>query len=277
MSSIEMWGGVADAWDRNAAFIEEHTAPATRRMFEFAALLPGDRVLELACGPGELGIAAAGIVGDDGHVLLSDGAPEMLAVAERRTQHLANVGTAVVELEDIQLESGSFDVVLCRHGLMLARNPRGPLEAIHRVLTSGGRLVTGTWGRREDNAWIGLLFDAIGEQFGVEFPPAHVPSPLSMDHPELVQRLFTEAGLVEARAEVVTSPSAFATLEDWWTLVPELAGPVAKAMAGIEPEIRQRIRERALLAAESVGKQTQDGRIELGGSIVVAVGTKPRG
>lgn len=275
MSAIEMWGGVADAWDRNEAFIREHLVPATQRMFELAAIQPGDTVLELACGPGEIGIAAAELVGDDGRVLLSDGAHEMVAVAERRTREMPNVETMVVALEDIQLESDSFDVVLCRHGLMFASDPSGPLGEIRRVLAPGGRLVTGTWSKREDNAWIGLLFDAVGEQFGAPFPPPHVPSPLSLDSPELLERLFGEAGLVDARAEVVVSPSSFASLEDWWALVPQIAGPLATALAAVEPEVREQIRDRAMAAGARVGRQLPDGRIELGGSVVVASGVKP--
>ena len=48
------------------------------------AVQPGDRVLELACGPGGLGLAAAERVGPGGEVVLSDVAAEMTAIAAAR-------------------------------------------------------------------------------------------------------------------------------------------------------------------------------------------------
>jgi len=272
MSNIEMWGGVAGAWEQHAAFVEQHTAPATKRMFERADLQPGESVLELACGPGEIGFAAAKLVGPSGHVLLSDGAPEMIAVAERHAAGVANVDTAVVDLDQIDLPAASFDAVLVRHGLMFAADRAATLRAIFGLLKPGGRLVTATWGRREDNPWIGLLFDAVGAQFGVEFPPPQASSPLSLDQPELLERLLTEAGFTDVHAEAVFSPSHLPSLEAWWQLVPQIAGPLATAMAGMEPAVREQIRERALAAAAEVVRPTDDGQIELGGSIIVAVG-----
>lgn len=274
MSVIEMWGSVAGVWEQNAAFVEQHTAPATRRMFELAAIRPGERVLDLACGPGEMGLLAAGLVGGDGRVLLADGAEQMLAVARRRAHGQANIETALVDLDAIGLQAGSFDVVLCRHGLMFAADHAATTENIFGLLRPGGRLVTGTWGRREDNPWLCLLLDAVGAQFGIEFPPPGMPSPLALDEPDAVARLFAGAGFQQVHAEAVVSPSRFASLDAWWDLVPEMAGPLAIALAGIEPEVRAQIRERALAAAAGRARRLDDGSIELGGSIVVAAGVR---
>lgn len=272
MSNIEMWGGVAEAWEQNRAFVEQHTAPATARMFELAAIAPGDAVLELAAGPGEMSFTAAALTGEGGRVLLTDGAPEMVAVAERAPTRPANVETAVVSLDAIDLPAASFDVVLCRHGLMFAADAGTTLSATRALLKPGGRLVTGTWGRRADNPWIGLLFDAVGAQFSVEFPPPGASNPLSLDDPALLQQLFTDAGFQDVQAEAVFSPSHLSSLDAWWALVPRIAGPLATAMAGMDPEVREQIRERAMAAAEAQVRTTKDGLVELGGSIVVTAG-----
>src|SRR3954469_140670 len=98
-----MWGSVAGSWAEHAAFVDERGAAITQRMLELSAPGPGDRVLELACGPGGAGIAAAAHVGGDGEVVLSDVAPEMTEIAAARATALGltNVRTCVLDLESI--------------------------------------------------------------------------------------------------------------------------------------------------------------------------------
>ena len=57
---------------------------STSRMLELSRPSPGERVLELACGPGGVGLAAAERVAPDGEVVLSDVVAEMTAIAAAR-------------------------------------------------------------------------------------------------------------------------------------------------------------------------------------------------
>src|SRR6266480_4870191 len=79
-----MWGSVAGAWGEHAGYADERGAAVTEVLLDRAAIRPGDRVLELACGPGGAGMGAAARVAPSGEVLLSDVAPEMVAIAARR-------------------------------------------------------------------------------------------------------------------------------------------------------------------------------------------------
>ena len=101
-----MWSGVASAWGEHAAFIDARGAAITERMLELAAPKAGQRVLDLACGPGGAGLAAAERVGPEGQVLLSDIAPGMVEIARSRAQArgLKNVHARVLDLEQIDEE-----------------------------------------------------------------------------------------------------------------------------------------------------------------------------
>jgi ubiquinone/menaquinone biosynthesis C-methylase UbiE len=77
----EMWDSVAPDWEANAGFVDEQLAPATEALLDAAQIGEGDRVLDLAAGPGGAGLAAAQRVGSTGRVVLSDVAAEMVAVA----------------------------------------------------------------------------------------------------------------------------------------------------------------------------------------------------
>ena len=137
-----MWAAVAPNWARHADYLDERGGAITAAMLDRVALRPGERVLELACGPGGAGLVAAERVGETGEVVLSDVAIEMTTIAEKRASEMGmtNVRTAVLDLEDIDQPDESYDVVLCREGLMFAVEPERAAREIHRVLRPGGRI-----------------------------------------------------------------------------------------------------------------------------------------
>jgi len=74
----EMWNSVAGAWDQQADFVDAYLAAPTDALLGAAGIGPGSKVIELACGPGGAGIAAARWVGGAGRVVLADVAPGMV-------------------------------------------------------------------------------------------------------------------------------------------------------------------------------------------------------
>src|SRR3982074_487571 len=67
-----MWAAVAGSWAEHAEYADARGAAAAEKMLDLTTPQPGERVLELACGPGGLGLAAAKRVAPDGEVVLSD-------------------------------------------------------------------------------------------------------------------------------------------------------------------------------------------------------------
>jgi ubiquinone/menaquinone biosynthesis C-methylase UbiE len=142
-----MWASVAPSWGEHAEYADTRGAPITAGMLELSAPRPGERVLELACGAGGVGIAAAQLVGPTGEVALSDVAPEMTAIAAARAAALGlgNVRTLTLDLDDLDQPDQAYDVVLCREGLMFALDPARALGEIRRVLRPGGRVALAVW------------------------------------------------------------------------------------------------------------------------------------
>jgi SAM-dependent methyltransferase len=198
----------------------------------------------------------------------------MVAAAGRRASAHRHVATAVFDQSAIAAEDARFDAVINRHGLMFAEDPVAAAREAARVLRPGGRYAVMTWGPREQNPWLGLILDAVGAQFGVPFPPPNVRGPVSLGDPALLASVLQDGGLIDVRIQAIATPMAADSLEAWWELVPKLAGPLALALAGIEPEVRDAIAERALGAAADVAHDRGD-HIVFDGTVLIASGSAP--
>ena len=271
----EIWNSAAPGWEANAQFVDEHLAPATEALLDAAGVGAGDAVLDLAAGPGGAGLLAAERVGPSGTVVLSDAAAEMVAVAARRANAHPHVSTAIFDQSEIAAEDGHFDAVISRHGLMFAEDAVGAVQEAARVLRPGGRYAAMTWGPRELNPWLGVVLDAVGEQFGVPFPPPTVRGPFSLGDAELLGSALEDGGLMDIQVVSVGTPMHAASLEAWWARVPQLAGPLAMALAGMEPEVREEIAQRALGAGANASQREGD-EIVFPGSVLIGSGRKPR-
>jgi SAM-dependent methyltransferase len=257
--SVAMWGAVSGAWGAHADFIDRRAAPLTERMLEVASLQPGERVLELAAGAGGLGIAAAQQAGS---FVISDIAPGMIAAASERARGLGNVQTRLLDLEAIDEPDCSFDVVLCRDGLMLVPDPARAAAEIRRV---GGRFVLAVWGASERNPWLSTIFRVVSQETGIQVPPPGVPSPFSLADPDRLRAVLGEGVIVEE----VSVPYRAGSFDEWFSRSANLAGPLAKRLATLPAPVVDGIRAKVREAASEY--VTTDG-IEFPGLALVAAG-----
>jgi SAM-dependent methyltransferase len=262
--SHAMWGSVAGGWAEHSDYVDARGAHVTEAMLDLTAPQPGERVLELACGTGSVGLAAA----ERGcEVVLSDVAPEMTAIAGRRAAGRAGVSTLVLDLEEIAQPDDSYDVVLCREGLMLTPAPGRAAREIARVLRPGGRVAVAVWAERERNPWLGIVLDAASAQLGAPFPPPGVPGPFSLSDPERLAAVLAEAGLEDVAVTELPVPARAGSFEEWWARTVALAGPLARVVGSLPAPAAEALRARARASARAY--ETADG-LELPGVTLLA-------
>ena len=131
-----VWEGAAPGWARWEPEVDSWLAPATEAMLDMAGVGANARVLDLASGAGSQTLRAAHRVGTQGRVVANDISETMLRHLQdgARAAGLSNVTTLAGAAEDLDLAVESFDVVICRLGLMLFVHPAKALAAVRSAL-----------------------------------------------------------------------------------------------------------------------------------------------
>ncbi len=111
---------------------------------EQSAVRPGQHVLDLAGGTGDLAQKFSKRVGSHGRVVLADINESMLRVGRERSVNrgvVGNIDYALANAEELPFESDSFDCITIAFGLRNVTDKQRALESMYRVLKSGGRLL----------------------------------------------------------------------------------------------------------------------------------------
>jgi SAM-dependent methyltransferase len=214
---LERWGRAAAGWSKRAERVREFGLPVSAWMLEHAGLQPGLRVLELAAGPGETGFLAAELIRPGGSLVCSDATDEMLDIARARAKQLGieNVEFKRIELEWIDLDTASVDVVLCKWGLMFSTDPEASLREMRRVLRPGGRVALAVWDGPPENPWATIPTRAMVELGHTTPPDPDEPGMFALARPGRLQDVLEAAGFLDVVIGSVQPSRAFDSVEEY--------------------------------------------------------------
>ena len=140
------------------------------QFFNRLQLEPGARLLDVACGAGQLLLPAArnGI-----RVTGLDLASNLVEQARARGEAEGlQIRVDQGDAEELPYRDASFDIVISLIGAMFAPRPQLVASELIRVCRPGGRIVMGNW---TPDGHVGQMFKIIGRHVP---PPAYFPSPL---------------------------------------------------------------------------------------------------
>jgi len=264
------WPEIQRTFSRWQSAFAVQTRAATSLVLELAAIGPGMRVLDLACGTGEPALSVARAVGPTGRVVVTDLVPEAAAfVAElARAARLTTVSAVGADAETLPFESASFDAVTCRLGVMFFREPERALAEARRVLKPGGRASFVAWGRPEQplfQATLGALNQGLPNASEVR------PGPFRFAKPKTLERTLAASGFPRALAREVRVPWPFpGPASEYWRAFQDLSGPsFGKQLDLLLPGARAELDRRVL---EGLRPYEQSGVTDPGAVLVTATG-----
>lgn len=205
--------------------IARRTEAAANDFIARLQLRPNMKVLDVACGNGNLAVPAARA----GAIVTGiDIAPNLLDQARSRAAgEMVNIRFEEGDAEDLPFEAGAFDVVVSMFGAMFAPRPEVVAGELSRVCRHGGRIALASW---TPSGFVGELFRVTGQHVP---PPAGVANPLLWgDETAVRERLGNRVANIDMERILASLEYPFS--------VPETVefyrihyGPTLRAFAGL--------------------------------------------
>jgi SAM-dependent methyltransferase len=194
------WAEHADIYDASYARYQ----PALLAAIEAQ---PGERVLDVGCGSGQLAIDVVRNTPGSSAVGV-DLSSAQLDVARARAVGLP-IEFVQADAQVHAFAAASYDVVASRTGTMFFSDMGMAFANLAGATRGGGRLVMLVWRGIEENEWLREFFGAIGQVLPMPPPPVDAPGPFSLSDPARVRGLLEGAGWTDVALAKHDHPLSF--------------------------------------------------------------------
>lgn len=259
------WNGIAAGYDEVAFGQLPELVEAAIEL-----LMPerGDRVLDVASGPGTLAVRLAPRVG---HVVAVDFAEVMI---ERLRGHimrsrLPNLEGKLMNGEALDFEDGSFDAAVSLFGVVSFDDRKRGLQEMLRVVVPGGKALFSSWAKPEENSLLG-----VGEAALRAALPEHprLSAIASLSEPDACAEELESIGFEQVAAHRFQKRLRFESVDEYWTAFEKTSPQLFLLRQELGAEAYTRMSE----AARSVLLATcGDTSFELSASAILTVGEQP--
>jgi ubiquinone/menaquinone biosynthesis C-methylase UbiE len=241
------WERTAAGWEHYEPYFLYALAAVDPTLLRELSLRPGHRVLDVACGSGEPGLAIAQMVAPRGSVLGLDISPAMLAVARRRARMrgVRNIRFRVADVSRLRTPRARFHGAVSRFGLMFAEDITESLRRIRAALVPGGRATMAVWGPKARNPLF-TVRDEAARPFvdAASMDPEETAHPLRLARPGLLPKLMRAAGFRRVTVTGVPVPFVYLSVDEFAEMTLHVRGPLRELWTTLSRADRQRLRRR---------------------------------
>ena len=215
-------------------------APVAEALVAAVAAGPGDTVLDLAAGTGDV----TEVLAERGaRVISTDLSPVMVEAARKRG--ISGVEHRVMDMQAIDLPDASIDAVVSRYGYMLVPDPERALRETRRVLRPGGPLAFATWAPAKRNPWATAYGPVLIERGLMEPPNPNEPGQFSLGEPDRIEALVEGAGFEGVSVTEVPVVFPAADWAEYRRIVSSLAASMREVLEQLDEGERAEVDEAA--------------------------------
>jgi SAM-dependent methyltransferase len=223
----------AEAYGR---FMGRFSEPLAAVFADACGVHPGQRVLDVGCGPGALTAELVRRLGPDAVTAIDPSPPFVEATAARFPRVDVRTGNA----EDLPFADASFDAALAQLVVHFMADPVQGLREMRRVTRPGGTVAACVWDHGGGQGPLSVFWAAVHDLA----PDAPAEANRAGTHEGQLVELARTAGLASAEPGTVSVTVSFPTFDDWWEPFTLGVGPAGAYVAGLDPDQRTALRDR---------------------------------
>jgi SAM-dependent methyltransferase len=195
---VRLWNSPASrSWVDTPERYDAMLGDLGQRVLEAADLRPGERVLDVGCGSGQLTLQAAQQVGPQGAVTGVDVSAALVELGRVRATQAGAVNVTFLEADaQVQVLQGeAFEVLLSRFGVMFFADPVAAFTRLRGAMSPQGRLAFVAWQSPLLNAWATTPIAVFAPILGPpDLPAPGAPGPFAFADPERIHEVLGAAG-----------------------------------------------------------------------------------
>ncbi|MFZ5523825.1 MAG: class I SAM-dependent methyltransferase [Pseudomonadota bacterium] len=265
LSASEPWNLVADGYAETTMIVFEQYAGEA---IAASKLNPNSTVLDVACGPGTLGLMVARAAGSVNGIDFSEA---MLAVFRKKiaAAGLRNIELHCGDAQTLPYADKMFDAAYSLFGLMFFPDRKKGFAEIHRTLKPGGSIAVTSWAPVDQSPAMQTMFGAL------RAIKPDLPQPQrsigTLENPEVFKQEMQEAGFRNVEIRRVTKPFPVTTLPEFWESMVKGSAPIQMMKKGMGEEMW---REKEKLALDYLKERLPSIPAELTSDAWLGVGVK---
>jgi SAM-dependent methyltransferase len=223
----------ADYYDR---FMGRYSVQLGPQLADFAGVAPGQRVLDVGCGPGALTGELVERLGAGAVAAVDPSEPFVAAARERHP----GVDVRQASAEQLPFADGAFDAALAQLVVHFMSDPVAGLREMARVTRRGGVVAACVWDHAGGRGPLTPLWEAAHQLD----PDVEDESRLAGAREGHLVELFAAGGLRDVENDVVVASVEYASFEDWWQPFELGVGPAGAYVARLDGDRRTALRDR---------------------------------
>jgi len=236
---IEYWNGPpGEKWVKNQQIMDASLASATAGLLSLAAIKPGECILDIGCGSGQISLLASDAAGQVTGVDISR---PLLALARRRAEGFANVSFIEADAATHSF-APEHDLLISRFGVMFFDNPLAAFANLRKAAKPGGRLAFVCWRPVAENEYAAMPFE-IAKPLMPPLPPAdpHAPGPFALADADRVQAILAGAGFCGITITPHDGLMPMGTTPEQAGIQATSLGPTARALRNFGEDVQARV------------------------------------